>query len=498
MKLRKALISTGILVLFAVLIPIIHHYQLRSAANACITELKAKGEPMDLAQVVPPPVPPDQNSTDTLRRAVVLFSSDLSLLSHPPLYDCMKFIAPGKAMAFPDHPTAVILKTTNSWEEVAAAVAQNKEAFDLLAQIIDKPAFDFQIPYQNGGDAIDFRTLYLGELRNVTWKLQAVALSDLHRGDGASAVKDARMVLALVNAMRSERLIVTESMRMTFADRAFAMTWEILQSTNVTGEQLAPLQHDWEKIQFAAAQEDAIAMQRVIDVISTQNWRRSDGGLLARLSYSGPGSGPPIDATINELRLRSEVFYWRYWWSYQNELFAMKGFQVLLDTSRFQKTNASWLLAKQQLTNNLAKLAIPTNNGNSELHYAVPPWIRSGSDYFERVLTEEAKKQLAAQAIALKRCQLKYGKYPPDLTTLVPEFLPEVLRDPFDGQPLRYRLNPDGTFVLYSIGCDGKDDGGDATEVEKSQGGFVQDRDIVWPQRATPEEIQNFRKKSPK
>ena len=29
-----------------------------------------------------------------------------------------------------------------------------------------------------------------------------------------------------------------------------------------------------------------------------------------------------------------------------------------------------------------------------------------------------------------------------------------------DGQPLRYRRNADGTFLLYSIGENGKDDGG--------------------------------------
>lgn len=498
MKLRKALIATGILILFAVLIPIIHHYQLRFATSACIAELKAKGEPLDLAKVLPPPVPADQNSTDTFRRAVVLFGSDPSLLYQRPVYDCMKIIAPGKAMAFPDQPTAVNLKSTNSWEEVAAAVAQNKEAFDLLQQIIDKPAFDFQIPYEQGVGGIDFRALYIVELRDMTWRLQAATLSDLHRGDGGSAVKDVRAVLALINAMRSERLIVTESVRITLAGRAFGMTWEILQSTNITSEQLAPLQHDWEKTQFVATQEDAIAMQRVINDMSIQNWRRSDADLLARLSYGGPASAASINATVDELRLRSEIFYWRYWWSYQNELLALKGFQVLLDTSRFQKTNASWLLAKQQLTNNLAKLAIPTNNGDSELHFAVPPWIVSGSDYFERVLTEEAKKQLAAQAIALKRYQLKYGKYPPDLAALVPEFIPEVLRDPFDGQPLRYRLNPDGTFVLYSIGSDGKDDGGDATAIEQTEGGFRQDRDVVWPRRATPQEIENFKKNSPK
>jgi hypothetical protein len=66
-------------------------------------------------------------------------------------------------------------------------------------------------------------------------------------------------------------------------------------------------------------------------------------------------------------------------------------------------------------------------------------------------------------AIALKRYQLRHGNYPTDLSMLVPEFLSTVPRDPVDGKLLRYRLNPDGTFLLYSVGEDGKDDGGDAS-----------------------------------
>jgi hypothetical protein len=41
----------------------------------------------------------------------------------------------------------------------------------------------------------------------------------------------------------------------------------------------------------------------------------------------------------------------------------------------------------------------------------------------------------------------------------VPQYLTAVPRDPVDGQPLRLARRPDG-IVIYSIGLDGKDDGG--------------------------------------
>ena len=63
--------------------------------------------------------------------------------------------------------------------------------------------------------------------------------------------------------------------------------------------------------------------------------------------------------------------------------------------------------------------------------------------------------------IALKRFQLRHGQLPPDLEALVPELLPALPYDYMSAKPLRYLLKPDGSYVLYSVGLDGIDDGGD-------------------------------------
>ena len=59
--------------------------------------------------------------------------------------------------------------------------------------------------------------------------------------------------------------------------------------------------------------------------------------------------------------------------------------------------------------------------------------------------------------IACKRYQRAQGRWPGTLQELVPAFLPAVPTDPFDGQPFRY--DP-GREQLWSVGPDGKDDGG--------------------------------------
>ena len=75
----------------------------------------------------------------------------------------------------------------------------------------------------------------------------------------------------------------------------------------------------------------------------------------------------------------------------------------------------------------------------------------------------ENERRMAVTAIALERFRLRHGEYPAQLAGLVPAFLPKAPIDLMDGKPLRYRRKDDGTFLLYSVGEDGKDDEGDSS-----------------------------------
>jgi hypothetical protein len=70
-----------------------------------------------------------------------------------------------------------------------------------------------------------------------------------------------------------------------------------------------------------------------------------------------------------------------------------------------------------------------------------------------------ATLRTAMTMLAVERYRLKKGKWPEKLDDLKPDFLAAVPNDPFDGKPLRYVKRADGVTV-YSVGHDGKDDGG--------------------------------------
>jgi len=87
-----------------------------------------------------------------------------------------------------------------------------------------------------------------------------------------------------------------------------------------------------------------------------------------------------------------------------------------------------------------------------------------------------AELRCAAVLLALERCRLATGQWPATLNELTTKYLAAVPLDPYDGQPLRYRVENGGATV-YSIGPDARDD----------QGDLAGRRDVGFHQEVSPE-----------
>jgi len=88
------------------------------------------------------------------------------------------------------------------------------------------------------------------------------------------------------------------------------------------------------------------------------------------------------------------------------------------------------------------------------------PMIRETDRKFqEHAKTSEARLRLLMTDLAIRQFQSERGVYPNRLAELVPQFLKALPRDPFGTNGFIYRTQTNG-FLLYSVGPDGKDDGG--------------------------------------
>ena len=155
---RKFLFAVVIVFGVTILVPVIRHYQLRAATEAYIAELKAIGEPMDLAQVIPPSVPPEQNSAPLITNALsqIYLESNYtnSIIFNNPPY-AMNRTIPGKEM-IGWHQLVIhtpngtwTANLTNTWDDLSAQLAKRQSDLNDFRKLIENPVFDFNYDYSN-------------------------------------------------------------------------------------------------------------------------------------------------------------------------------------------------------------------------------------------------------------------------------------------------------------------------------------------------------------
>jgi hypothetical protein len=341
--------------------------------------------------------------------------------------------------------------------------------------------------------------------------LSADAELALWRGDPGLAVTNIHAMLVLGGGLGSEPTIISHLVQVAIGQIAVPVTWDALHYPKLTEAQLAALQQAWMEQDFLAGIDDSLAMERAFLRSEISQIREAPGQFRQKMGLSGlPGSPPPSatwferagqysEQAIGGAYQSSRDAVWVLASSYPDELRTMRGLQAMMDASRQARTNGCFLPALQQQSNQLAALGFtnePVDNSGVYSQDSMGEMLRSSvtsvERFLPRIMNVEASRRLVITATALERYRLRRGNYPPDLTALTPELLPTVPRDPVDGQPLRYRVNSDGSFVLYCIGADGKDDGGNPVPPpgETPSAMWQRGRDWVWPQPATQAEIE--------
>jgi hypothetical protein len=513
MKTRwKILIVVGIFMVLACAVSFVTlRIQPANEVEAYKKLLRDNGEKLEISEVLPPPVAPESNSVNAVEDAFRMFGSGSEQVP-----DAMKMVAPGKALVGWMQPDARGYDFTNSWEDFSAEIAADLPAIELLHQVLERPALDFQLDYKKG-----FALLlpHLAPMKHAAQKLEAAVVCDLHNRDTGAAGTNILTILGLVQRNAEEGPLISHLVRIAMAAIAVAPTWELLQATNVTDAQLAALQKGWEQMDFLSDAQNVYLMERAWAMETIEKCRASHKGfeeIVGAYSSSGSSGGsasvwtwpPDLDALTEDSRNAVGEAMWRSAWSYSDELHTLKVDQIILETLRLMQTNQSRFY-KTNYDVMMTRLALlgSTNVGATFFRaLKIPDFSEifadlSFSGAVQKTIRMETGCRIVVTAVALKRFQIKHAKWPDTLDELVPEFLPSVTVDPNDGKQLKYHPNADGTFLLYSVGDDGVDDGGDPTPAKTTTSStwyWQRGRDWVWPQPATDAEIKYFYEHPPK
>jgi type II secretory pathway pseudopilin PulG len=107
-------------------------------------------------------------------------------------------------------------------------------------------------------------------------------------------------------------------------------------------------------------------------------------------------------------------------------------------------------------------------------------------EFRKRAAQHEAMLRGMASFCAVEAFRKETGRLPEKLEELVPNYLPSVPADPFDGHPFRYLKGgvpglPPDAWAVYSVGENFTDDGGTAHSVALPKDKQGVNPDLVWP-----------------
>jgi hypothetical protein len=482
-----------IVLAFTLGLPTSAHYRAKRKVEAYRQRLRAKGEKLTTSELRP------QVSAEALYGAGALLDA-AGHLGYPissNLPPTMKIVAPGRALVAWAQPELPTMDSSNLWPELSRMVAENQGQLDALRAALASPRLMFDLDYSREAN---LQLGYLSTLKQAAQWLSAAAVLDLHEGRLTNAWADVMALSALAAHSPEEPVMISELVRIAIGSIAFNATWEALQSPAWREEQLSALQAAWESVDLLAQAESVLAMERPFAQSLFADARRSHSvvsGAFGAAPTTGFGElaemgkemlTDPKGALSDFAHRYPGYWNWRWWQSYDDELASLESLQAAIEAVRAVRQRHEFAPATKLLAQRLESI--------HRTHPAAGRWLEFAPEgiigpFLPRISTFETQRSLLIAAIALKRRQLRHGAYPGELAALAPEFLRGVPRDPIDGQPLRYRLNADGSFLLYSVGQDGQDNGGDPTPAPPAAARqWWQGRDVVWPRPATAEMVK--------
>lgn len=518
---KKTAISVGVLLAVFAVFVLEENIRGKIALRSYIRELRSKGERLTLAEIDLPKPRKDRNGAAALMALTNQFDALRQDCPFVPFFiiSRVRFVGLGRAVVRCEQPdlgvnfnrhssaqsgrggsrgrqTSEIEPTTNGitylvadWTDLDDQVVKASNVLEEINQAWAQPALSAEIDYSQG---FDVRVPHLQPIRNaITW-LGLAAMGHLHHRNFEAATQNIRAIAGLSQFGRDERLLVSQVHRWQMGLTGLNLTWEALQISGWSDQQLLALEQAWRESSVAESSAPILEINRLFYLGGFERARRlpSWGGLRDYLFTDWQGQAWPSGLSDFFAYIRDGIhaFTWRLAWLDQDELRFLRLYQLMLDHARNAIAQRNWSAF------GLSDKDFPYKGKRFLLSDAYRPNLEL---ILRRVFEFETQREMTIAAIGIKRYQLRTGKLPSDLTAVVPEFLPQLPRDWMDGKPLRYRDNPDGTFTLYSVGVDGRDDGGDPTPIEGKRAYSIwKERDAVWPMPASEENIAAFNRQT--
>jgi hypothetical protein len=303
---------------------------------------------------------------------------------------------------------------------------------------------------------------HLPVLERISRVLSWRGCAELAVENPAAATQDFELIVDLASTLHNEPFRGSLLTRNAMLDNARQILWGGLANHQWSKDQLSDLQTRLERISLrdiqAQIQLDRCAGNGVFEMVHHQP------SIVNRWSF-----GPSLADKARGFVLRNMPTGWMYLEQaeYQNRFDecarpAIDLEQGRVDPKRFvQATPVAFALWRHRL---LADLVLSASR-----------FLCS-----KAALAQTAVNQ-AQIACALEHYRLDKNQFPAALEDLVSQSLLNIPADVITGQPMKYRRTPEGRFILYSVGWNGKDDNGKTVVDPRTKVPNPDQGDWVWP-----------------
>ena len=354
---------------------------------------------------------------------------------------------------------------------------------------------------------------YVAEYRRLAPTLSVRAVLAMHEHDNAAVFTNLFALSRMVIGWTPEPADVCHLVRFACVTSAEQAIWESMQTDCWSEAQLLALQREWESVRFfeslpTTAELTCTSMVRLCRTARRERYSEKIGGWgpVFRGIFSSPGDG--FRHLWSALQGYRQHASYRDQGSYEDEKALMIYFRDRHEELKRATACSTW--KEMQPLPGVTNL-VPFRGANQSRITSIMNLKQVGMSFqtqrggvLARAAEAETRRRLIVTAIALERFAIQHKAYPPSLRDLVPAFLPAITMDFMDGQELRYQRGEDGRYVLYSVGLDGVDNGGQMVASERLGDRFPMRRaaasgrfntDMVWPRSATAEEVDSFKQK---
>ena len=359
-------------------------------------------------------------------------------------------------------------------QAVLYAFEGRREILNQVTEAARRPRAQYDLRYADGPNAL---LPHLAIHKSMAVKLRTRSAARVAAGDTAGAAEDIDTLLRLAELTGEDPTLIGYLVRVAIQSIAFSAFWD------------GTSQHAWSDTQLAAFQQRFEGLKQRDSLVKAFRGERLFGKTTFELMREGRLDPDTLGAMEDDGSGHS--FGWGLVpraWLLQNQAYHSKVLdQVVGALQRCDPERG--IAAKGSIweTESIDQTVFDTAGRRFHPYriftHLLLPGLAKVHAKADRSLTTS---RLAIAVAGLERHRLATGTYPKALGDLVPKWVPTVPLDPMDGQPLRYRLNADGSFTVYGVGSNHTNDNG----VFESQQG--QDLDWVWPPNHPTEERRLF------